>query len=611
MNKKSFLFLISLLSVGGAFSQSLPEGMVSLLPKGVKANIDDTRKAAQYKNLVVAGEKSKGYKAFFAASDETSGEELWVTDGTVAGTKMVKDINPGSGSSDINWLTRFNDKVVFAANNGENGMELWISDGTENGTYMVKDIHDFDSSDPRGFVQVNETQFVFGAKDFDSENYSERGPQWWLWVSDGTEEGTHMIYDCDTKFPGQDNASLLTPYCRVGRKVFFKADNKEGTVGEELWVTDGTAEGTKFIKDINTETIATGTANSAIDNMVNFYNEKLFFKAFSIESSNEPWASDGTEEGTYQIYDSNPTFDESGFPRGGGASDVGALPYDGKIYFRGFSLEAGCELACTNLDKEDFTIFDINKNEPTSENHSYADAGIEFDGVYMFCAATGFDATKPDNHGGELHYTDGKTVIMQSDMAPGSQSNWVKELTVASGSLYWWNESSEIPEYKQKLFRIDKKSQFPVRVTNLDPDGDKIHSLRNLGGDLIFATKDENGSLYAYHYRKEGFDPVKDADNLDIEFRTRKEIQDDEVGITSAQMPGKVAIYPNPTTDLFYFNVPGDALSVKIYDLSGRVVKEERKLMNNSVNVSSILKGLYKVMITTTEGNYVTSLIIK
>ena len=63
-------------------------------------------------------------------------------------------------------------------------------------------------------------------------------------------------------------------------------------------VTDGTEAGTKFVKDINTEEIATGTANSAIDNMVNFYNEKLFFKAFSIESSNEPWASDGTEAGT-------------------------------------------------------------------------------------------------------------------------------------------------------------------------------------------------------------------------------------------------------------------------------------------------------------------------
>lgn len=611
MKKRTFLFLVSLLSMGGVFSQTLPEGMVSLLPQGVKANIDDTRKTTQYKNLVVAGEQSKGYKAFFAASNETAGEELWVTDGTAAGTKMVKDINPGSGSSDINWLTRFNDKVVFAANNGENGMELWISDGTEDGTYMVKDIHDFDSSDPRGFVQVNETQFVFGAKNFDSENYSDRGAQWWLWVSDGTEEGTHLIYECDTKFPGQDNASLLSPYCRVGRKVFFKADNKEGTVGEELWMTDGTTEGTRFIKDINTETIATGTANSAIDHMVNFYNEKLFFKAFSIESSNEPWASDGTEEGTYQIYDSNPTFDETGFPRGGGASDAGALPYNGKIYFRGFSLEKGCELASTNLDKENFTIFDINKNEPTGDNNSFADAGVEFDGVYMFCAATGFDATKPDNLGGELHYTDGTTVTMQSDMATGSQSNWVKELTVVSGSLYWWNESGEIPEYKQKLFRIDNKSQFPVRVTNINPDGDKIHSLRNLGGDLLFATKDENGSLYAYHYRKEGFDPAKDKDNLDIEFRTRKEIEEDETGITSVQMPGKIVIYPNPTTDKFSFNVQGDALNIKIYDLSGRLVKEENRPANNTVGVSSITKGIYKVMITTTGGNYVSSLIIK
>ncbi|WP_455587796.1 ELWxxDGT repeat protein [Bacteroides sp.] len=611
MNKKTFSFLISLLYVGGIFSQTLPEGMVSLLPQGVKANIDDTRKVAQYKNLVVAGEKSKGYKAFFAASNEAAGEELWVTDGTAAGTKMVKDINPGSASSNVNWLTRFNDKVVFAADNGQDGFELWISDGTEDGTYMIKNIHDFGSSDPRGFVQVNETQFVFGAKDFESENYSGRGAQWWLWVSDGTEEGTRMIYECDTKFPGQDNASLLTPYCRVGRKVFFKADNKEGTVGEELWVTDGTTEGTKFVKDINTETIATGTANSAIDNMVNFYNEKLFFKAFSIESSNEPWASDGTEEGTYQIYDSNPTFDETGFPRGGGASDVGALPYNGKIYFRGFTLETGCELAATNLEKEDFTIFDINKNEPTSDNHSYADAGVEFDGVYMFCAATGFDATKPDNYGGELFYTDGTTVTMQSDLAPGRQSNWVKELTVVSGSLYWWNESEEIDEYKRKLFRIDQKDQFPVRVTNLDPDGDKVNSLRNLGGDLLFATKGENANLYAYHYRKDGFDPEKDVENLDIEFRTRAEIEQDGTGITAIQMPDKVTIYPNPATDKFNFNVQGDVLNVKIYDLSGRVVKEEARPTNNSINISSILKGIYKVMITTTEGNYVSSLIIK
>lgn len=609
MKKKTLFLLVSLFTVSSAFSQTMPEGMTSLLPAGVKANIDNTRKATQYKNLVVAGEKTKGYKAFFAATDETHGEELWVTDGTVAGTKMVKDINPGAASSDVNWMARFNDKVVFAATDGQNGLELWISDGTEAGTYMVKDIHEYDSSKPRGFTQVNETQFIFGAIDFDSEVASTT-PQSWLWVSDGTEAGTKKIYECDTKFPGQDNASWLSPYCRVGRRVFFKADNKEGTVGEELWVTDGTTDGTKLVKDINTETIASGTANSAIDNMVNFYNEKLFFKAFSIESSNEPWASDGTEAGTYQIYDSNPTFDENSFPRGGGASDAGPFPYNGKIYFRGFTLETGCELASTNLELGNFTIFDINKNEPSSDNQSFADIGIEFDGVYMFCAATGFDATKADNYGGELHYTDGTTVTMQSDLAPGHLSNWVKELTVASGSLYWWNESAELTDQKQKLFRINNKDEFPVRVTDFDPDGDRIHTLRNLGGDLLFARDDENKGLYVYHYRKEGYNPATDADDLDIEFRTRAEIEG--AGIYSPKTQAKeLYIYPNPTTDKFSFEMDGNATSVKIFDLTGRLVKEEARPQSNSVYVNSLSKGIYKVVITSTEGTYFSSLVIK
>ena len=118
MKKSTFSLLIATLMAGSVVSQSLPEGMTSLLPE---------QKGSKKKDLVVAGEKSKGYKAFFAASDATHGEELWVTDGTKQGTYMVKDIWPGSSGSNVNYLTRFNDKVVFVADDGENGMELWIS----------------------------------------------------------------------------------------------------------------------------------------------------------------------------------------------------------------------------------------------------------------------------------------------------------------------------------------------------------------------------------------------------------------------------------------------------------------------------------------------------
>ena len=552
MKKKNFLLAAALMTAGCMTAETLPEGLVSLLPEGVKANISTERKLSKIKNVVVAGSPEKGYKAFFAATDEAHGEELWVTDGTPEGTKLVKDIVAGSSSSNVGYLTRFNDKVVFQAYTDDADMELWISDGTE--------------------------------------------------------EGTKMIAQCDMKFPGQDNTTWMTPYCRVGRKVFFKADNVDGTTGEELWVTDGTEAGTKFVKDINTEEIATGTANSAIDNMVNFYNEKLFFKAFSIESSNEPWASDGTEAGTYQIYDSNPTFDETGFPRGGGASDAAMYPYNGRIYFRGYTLDGGCELAATNCEQGDFKFFDINKNDPSVDNNGFADPGVEFDGVYMFCAATGFDPLKEGNYGGELHYTDGETVKMQSDLGPGVQSNWVKELTVVSGSLYWWNESSEDPEKKQKLYRIDSKDQFPVRVTNLSADGDKIHSLRNLGGDLLFATDDENKSLYCYHYRKEGFDPIKDADNLEPEYRTREEIASVEGLEQDVQ---SVTIYPNPAQGQFNINTTETVKTVNVYDLAGRLVMAESNLSGNQVDIHNLAQGIYKVVIETANGSYVSSLIVK
>lgn len=56
-----------------------------------------------------------------------------MTNGTPDGTRIVKDIIPGPTSSNVVWLTRFNDKVVFQADDGVNGAELWISDGTEPG----------------------------------------------------------------------------------------------------------------------------------------------------------------------------------------------------------------------------------------------------------------------------------------------------------------------------------------------------------------------------------------------------------------------------------------------------------------------------------------------
>jgi len=77
---------------------------------------------------------------FFYHYDAVTGNELWKTDGTQAGTKMVKDIWPGSESSYPQELTSVNGILFFSADDGVHGKELWMSDGTEGGTRLVRDI---------------------------------------------------------------------------------------------------------------------------------------------------------------------------------------------------------------------------------------------------------------------------------------------------------------------------------------------------------------------------------------------------------------------------------------------------------------------------------------
>jgi ELWxxDGT repeat protein len=80
-------------------------------------------------------------RAEISAVDPQHGRELWTSDGSSAGTHLVKDIVPGvaSGiSSEIGaYTTAVGGRVFFVASDPAHGAELWVSDGSDAGTHLV------------------------------------------------------------------------------------------------------------------------------------------------------------------------------------------------------------------------------------------------------------------------------------------------------------------------------------------------------------------------------------------------------------------------------------------------------------------------------------------
>ena len=105
-----------------------------------------------------------------------NGTELWKSDGTAAGTVLVKNISPGDSSSYFYNLTVVGNTLFFSAR-GVSGTGLWKSDGTAAGTVLVKNIS------PDNLTAVGNTLF-----------FSARGVSGYeLWKSDGTAAGTVLV----------------------------------------------------------------------------------------------------------------------------------------------------------------------------------------------------------------------------------------------------------------------------------------------------------------------------------------------------------------------------------------------------------------------------------
>ncbi|HEX2971759.1 MAG TPA: ELWxxDGT repeat protein [Tepidisphaeraceae bacterium] len=262
---------------------------------------------------------------FFRASDPVHGTELWKTDGTRAGTELVKDILPGSASAfppNANQDQAVLDgKLFFSADDGIHGKELWMSDGTTAGTTMLKDIFPgAKGSEPTSFIS-------FAGSIFFIANDGTHNPE--LWKTDGTAIGTVLLQDYatdrygggfhgftivdDTLFFLDDVNYLckitatdtqITQLIYLGATVAFDSRYtlRFGVIKGRLlaavqgsnsgiFVSDGTPEGTMRIGSIYP---TSGFLDLGNGNDLYFWN------------NTDLWKTDGTSQGTVLVKKSQP-----------------------------------------------------------------------------------------------------------------------------------------------------------------------------------------------------------------------------------------------------------------------------------------------------------------
>lgn len=209
-----------------------------------------------------------GNQLFFIGTDATHGRELWRTNGTTTSTRMVEDINPGTGSSFTDRFTSRAGIAYFVAYEPVHGYELWRSNGTSAGTYLIKDLRTADTDINRSLdigIPVSTTEAVY---------FITAGGG--LWKTDGTAAGTLQL-----------NTVPVAGEIYASRDRIYVETASSNPV---LWKSDGTPESTIPIKEISPIASFHRPATVTVGD--------VFYFA-SIDGS--LWRTDGTSCGTYPV----------------------------------------------------------------------------------------------------------------------------------------------------------------------------------------------------------------------------------------------------------------------------------------------------------------------
>lgn len=287
---------------------------------------------------------------YFTTAPPSGPHQLWKSDGTAAGTTAVA--SSGSDPYVNTWflgLTASGGKLYYIAPSGQGNSEgLFVTDGTVAGTKLLEEGTFNFENDPL-LTDVNGTLYFV-----DLQGVTEN-----IFRTDGTAAGTVQV----TNWPSNSGFEVTTPLTQVGNSLYFGGWNSSGiqlwsydlgsgatqlvndvapiqltpmdlvnvngtlffsgfdaTHGRELWKSDGTAAGTVLIDDINP-----GARDSSPANIIAVDGRAYFFAQSSNNAAYQLWTSDGTAAGTHLV--SAASFTPTGL------NPLQTLSLNGKVYF--------------------------------------------------------------------------------------------------------------------------------------------------------------------------------------------------------------------------------------------------------------------------------------
>ncbi|MEL0332101.1 MAG: ELWxxDGT repeat protein, partial [Candidatus Poseidoniales archaeon] len=452
-----------------------------------------------------------------------------------------------------------------AANGTSNGIP---SNGTYNGNgtaWKVSTVH------TAGLGKVGNTLYFRG-------NDGTNG--WELWKSDGTDSGTEMVKDINSgQGWGMHWTSRFTPV-GVGNEVYFAAT--DGTNGNELWKTDGTASGTVMVKNINDGSVYPYSQDSLNPTTHDVcpepgrrhcieMNNEFYFSATNATNGTELWKSDGTASGTVMVKDIATQYSYSS----GGPHHM--VVFNNTLYFAADDGTNGIELwKSDGTASGTVMVKDINPYYGWGTEDSRPSDFVVMNGTLYFQAHT-------NSNGRELWKTDGTATgtVMVKDIRSGSSSSVEgniiqRQMTLFNNTLYFQaNDGTNGME----LWKSDGTASGTVMVKNIrigstGSDSTELAWFTGVGDRLYFWADDGGGhDLWKTDGTASGTVKIKDFTS-------------GEGVISSGNNPDLQAVIGN----MFYF-VVDDGTTASNPGVYGREVWKTDGTSSGTVRVTDINTG--------------------